>query len=315
MTHPLLAPVIVAAIEGAASAHRGRLWSAQGFTDLNARSGHPSGILDGTPFSVFAKLSQDAAAGREQFAAELEGLRLISRLAGVPTPTPVATGLVSAGTGWLLLFEALPEHVGQTRTPEDYRAIGHALAAMHQVTAERFGLANFNNFFGPLPQDNRPVASRRWADFYIERRVEPLLRLAVDSGNLPADLAARTERLSGRLRADGLGGQEPRPSLLHGDAQQNNFICTTSGAVVIDASPYFGHPEIDLALIDYFEPISPAVFTAYQEIGPIDAGFGERRELWRIFGYLAVIAVDGQSPIGRQFTSRLAAALHRYAAT
>jgi fructosamine-3-kinase len=316
VTHPLLDPVIVAAIERAASAHRGRPWSAQRFTDLNDRAAHPSGILHGSPFSVFAKLAY-AADGREQFAAELQGLDLITRLAAVRTPTPVATGVVRAGTGWLLLSEALPERVGEARTPEDFRAIGHTLAALHQVTAERFGLPKFDGFFGPLPQDNRPVESNRWADFYVERRIEPVLRLAVNSGNFPADLAASTERLIGRVRDGGQGGisgHEPQPSLLHGDAQQNNFICAPQGAVVIDVAPYFGHPEIDLALIDYFEPISPAVFKAYQEIKPIEDGFDERRELWRIFGYLAVLSVDGQNPFGRQFTSRLVEALHRYEA-
>ena len=137
MTHPLLDPPIVSAIERAASAHRGRPWTAQGFTHLGARAAHPAGSLHGTPFSVFAKLSQDMEFGREQFSAELAGLDLITRLAAVRTPTPVASGLASAGTGWLLLSEALSERVGQGRTPEDYRAIGHTLAALHQVTADR----------------------------------------------------------------------------------------------------------------------------------------------------------------------------------
>ncbi|HWF80940.1 MAG TPA: fructosamine kinase family protein [Streptosporangiaceae bacterium] len=311
MTHPLLHPVIVAAVERAASAHRGRPWTASGFTDLNDRAAHPSGILHGTPFSVFAKLSQDADSGGEQFAAELKGLELIARLAAIRTPTQVATGVVSAGTSWLLLSEALPERVGEARTPEDYRAIGHTLAALHQVNAHRFGLSQFNGFFGPFSQDNRPVGSDRWTDFYAERRVQPMLRLAVDSGNLPTGLADRTERLIERL--PDLCGPEPRPSLLHGDAQQNNFICTADSAIVIDAAPYFGHPELDLALLDYFEPVSLAAFDGYQEIRPIDDGFDERRELWRIFSYLAVIAAVGQIPFGSRFVTSLANALDRNA--
>lgn len=310
--HPLLDPVNVAVIEGAASVHRGRPWRVAGFTDRSARAAHPSGILHGEPFSVFAKLTT-APDGREQFAAELRGLELISRLAGVRTPMPVSAGFVRAGSGWLMLSEALPERTGGARTAGDIRSIGHTLAALHEVTAERFGLAEFDGYFGPLPQDNRPVRADHWADFYVERRVEPLLRLAVDSGHLPSDLAEGVERLVDRLRADGdFGGLEPRPSLVHGDAQQNNFVCTPDGAVVIDAAPYFGHPEIDLALLDYFEPISPLVWQAYQEIRPIDAGFTERRELWRVFSYLAVIAADGQNPFDREFAVRLADALRQY---
>lgn len=315
MTHPLLDPPIIAAIERAASAHRGRPWAADGFTDLNARAAHPAGIVHGVPFSVFAKLA-DGPGGHTQFAAELNGLDLISRLAAVRTPTPVVTGMVSTGARWLLLTEALPERAGAARTPEDYRAIGYSLAALHQVSADRFGLTDFDGCFGPIPQDNRPVASDHWADFYAERRLEPLLRLAVDSGNLPTGLGAAAGRLIGRLRNDtDLAGQEPRPSLLHGDAQQNNFICTPGGAAVIDVTPYFGHPEIDLAQLDFFDPIPPALLDAYRQIRPIDAGFEERRELWRIFTYLAVIAVAGRPSIGRQFTTHLAEALGRYATT
>lgn len=307
--HPLLDSLVVAAVERAASEHRGRRWTCTGFTDLNDRAAHPSGILHGTPFSVFAKLN-GADDSRQQFATELNGLELISRLAAVRTPTPVATGVVSAGTGWLLLSEALPERTGSARTRQDFRAIGRSLAAMHRVTAEQFGLTQFGGYFGPLPQDNSPLASNRWADFYAERRARPTLRFAIDSGNLPGDVADRVEHLIERL--PGLGGPEPRPSLLHGDAQQNNFLCLPDGAAVIDPAPYFGHPEVDLALVDYFEPVPPVLFEAYQETHPIDDGFAERRELWRVFAYLAVIAVDGQHAFDRQFMTRLTDALRRY---
>lgn len=56
---------------------------------------------------------------------------------------------------------------------------------------------------------------------------------------------------------------------------------------------------------------------AYREIVPVDAGFASRKELWRLAAYLAVIAVDGHQPfgrqfIGRQFIGRLSAAIALY---
>jgi fructosamine-3-kinase len=63
------------------------------------------------------------------------------------------------------------------------------------VHGARFGLERLNGFFGPLPQDNQPVSSNRWVDFYTERRVVPLLRSAVDYGHLPMDLANHVEHL------------------------------------------------------------------------------------------------------------------------
>ena len=78
---------------------------------------------------------------------------------------------------------------------------------------------------------------------------------------------------------------------------------------MIDACPYFGHPEIDLAQVDFFQPVPIDVFAAYRELLPIDPGFADRRELWRLPTYLAVIAVAG--PLG-QYITRLADATRRY---
>jgi fructosamine-3-kinase len=307
--HPLLDGAVVAAIERAASAHLGRPWVRRGFTDLDTRASHPSGVLHGEPFSVFAKLGAGADA-REQFTAELDGLRLLSRAAGIRTPVPVADGVISLAAGTLLLSEALPERPPEARQREDWRSMGQALAALHGVRHPRFGLGGSRGFFGTLPQDNRPVPANRWPDFYLERRLTPALHTAIGSGHLPADLAAGVERVAARL--PDLCGPEPRPSLLHGDAQQNNFISTADGAVAIDPAPYFGHPEMDLAQVDFFHPVPADVLAAYGEAAPLDPGFAGRRELWRLPTYLAVIAVDGPGPVGRQCVTRLAQAVRLY---
>ena len=309
MRSPLLDHDIKHAIERAASHHLGRSWVSRSFTDLNDRASHPAGVLHGQSVSVFAKLGLEADAA-EQFASELRGLAFVRQQAGVATPTPIGRGLVHLDPGCLVLFEALPERPPEARTRDDWRAIGHTVAALHQIHAGYFGLDNLDGFFGPLRQDNRPVVSNRWADFYAERRLWPLLRSAVDAGHLPLDLAAEVERVLGRLPT--LCGPEPQPALLHGDAQQHNFVSTDAGAVVIDVAPYFGHPEIDLALVDYFDPVPDDVFEAYQDTAPIDPDFAERRELWRIFGYLAVVTVDGHKPFGRRILTRLADAVRSY---
>jgi fructosamine-3-kinase len=302
--HPLRDPAVVAEIERAASQHLGRPWVSQGFTDLDDRSSHPCAILHGQPFSVFAKLGSGA---RDQFEAELSGLRLLTKAAGILTPVPVATGLIDLADASLLLFEALPERLPGHRTNHDWAEIGRALATLHQIKHQGFELDR-QGFFGPLPQDNRPITSNRWADFYAQRRILPLLQTAVDSGNLPVDLAGGVARIAERLPA--LAGPEPRPSLLHGDAQQNNFISTARGAIVIDASPYFGHPEIDLAQVDFFHLVPARLFDAYQETAPIDPGFADRRDLWRLPTHLAIVAVDG--PVGQRHLALLADAIRRY---
>ena len=309
LSHPLLDPAVRGAVQRAATAHRGTPWTCTGFTDLDDRAAHPCGIFHGRPFPVFAKLSTapDAAA---QCTAELAGLRLLHDLAGVAVPVPVADGVLAVPPGaHLLLSEALPERPPAARTPEDWRSIGRALATVHRVPGPGFGLSS-NGYFGPLPQDNTPVRPNSWATFYAERRLLPHLRLATDSGHLPANLAEGVTRLIHRLPA--LAGPEPRPALLHGDAQQHNFVSTPAGAVLVDAAPYFGHPELDLALLGYFHPVPRHVFDGYTELCPIDGGFPERRELWRLFAYLAVLSAAGGTPLGWQFLVRLDQAVTSY---
>jgi fructosamine-3-kinase len=316
VTHPLLDRAIVRAVEGAATEHLGRPWACLGFTDLNHRASHPCGIFTGVPFSVFGKFDASAA-GPDQFTAELNGFSLIRSRTEVATPVPIAGGLVATGAGMLLLSKVLPERgatsgqAADARTPEDYAAIGRALAGLHRAHGATFGLAEFDGFFGPVRQSNRPVFSVRWADFYAERRLRPMLRFAVNAGHLPDRLASAIEGIITRLPA--LCGPEPTPSLLHGDAQQNNFVSTAGGAVPVDVAPYFGHPEYDLALVDYIAPADPAFLRAYADLAPLDVGFGGRRELWRLHVYLAVVGVDGANAFGRSVASRLEAAVRQYA--
>jgi fructosamine-3-kinase len=304
----VLEPEVKTTIERAVSTHLGHRWAASAFTDLNDRASHPCGILHGETISVFAKLGVDPGAV-EKFEAELLGLGLLRERAGVATPTPIGSGLVDAGDGAVLLTEALAERSPDLRTRDDWRAIGRTLATLHEVHADRFGLKDFNGFFGPLRQNNMPVSSNRWTDFYAERRVAPYLELARELDRLPSETAAGIERLL--IRLPSLCGPEPQPTLLHGDAQQNNFVTTDSGAFVADVAPYFGHPEIDLALVDYFHWVPNDVLDAYREVAPLDVAFGERRDLWLIAVDLACIAVDAVH-FGPRALTRLFNTVRRY---
>lgn len=309
LRHPLTTPTANAAIEAAVSAHMGHRWHIDHMTDLAARSSHPAAILHGDGLAVFAKLASGPEA-RTQVAAELADLALIGTLSGVAVPKPVGLGSVDLPDGdSVLLFEALDERVPEERTTSDWESIGRTLATIHSVHGDAFGLDQ-NGYFGPLAQDNAPTPGGSWADFYRDRRVLPWLAMAVDAGSVDTVTARRVERLLHRL--PDICGPEPLPTLLHGDAQHHNFVSTPTGAVVIDPSPYFGHPEIDLALLGYFTPVPDVTFAAYRGIRPIAPDFPARLELWRIPAYLAILIVDPGSDFGRTFAGRLTAALDRY---
>jgi protein-ribulosamine 3-kinase len=283
-------------LEQTVSKYLGHPWKLQESRDMTEFACHPCAILSGCSFSVFAKFS-DAPNGLEQFEIELAGLRLLSGRAGILTPSSI--GVVPVPAGSLLIMETVQ---AVERRPRQWREIGQTLACLHQVKGDRFGFDS-NGYFGPLYQDNTPADT--WLEFFKDRRLLPGLQMAVVSGNLPDDLVGKVEKLVKRLPE--ICGREVVPALLHGDAQQNNFISSPQGAVVIDPAVYFGHPEMDLAYVDYFQPVPGEVFEGYQELLPIDPGFWERRELWRIWGYLAAVTVEGAG-----YVSMLKRAVEKY---
>jgi fructosamine-3-kinase len=283
-------------VERAVSEHVGQRWAVRDTRDMTEFACHPAVVLSDGSYSVFAKFSE-ATNGFEQFEIELAGLRVLSELSGVRTPTPI--GIISVAGGSILVLEAVE---AVDRGPHHWREIGRTLAHIHRIKWDRFGLER-DGYFGPLYQDNTPASD--WAAFYTERRLLPGLRLAIDSGNIPPVVIRQVEKLITRLPE--LCGPETVPTLLHGDAQQNNFISSEKGTVVIDPAIYYGNPEMDLAYVDYFQPVPEDVFDGYEDEYSIDPGFWERRDLWRVWGYLAAVTVEGSSHLGR-----LTEAVRRY---
>lgn len=283
-------------VERAVSEHYGIRWRVQEFGDLHDYASHPAAILEGGKHAVFVKLSE-AAHGLDQFEVELAGLTFLANRAGVLVPDPIA--IVEVEGGVILILEAAQ---AVERTPRHWREIGRTLARIHQVKGETCGLDR-QGYFGPLYQDNRPTQD--WLTFYTERRLWPRLTGAIDSGNLPTEVIRQVEGLISRLPSLGIPEVEPR--LLHGDAQQNNFISTQAGAMVIDPAVHYGNPEMDLAYVDYFQPVPGEVFLGYQELLPIDPGFTERRDLWRVAAYLAAVQVEG-----RMHLEKLVQAVQKY---
>ena len=285
---PLLTDPLRIPVEHAVSEYIRERWVVKQFRDMNDFSSHPSAIFSDDAYSVFVKFSQ-AANGLEQFETELAGLQLLSKLAGVLTPIPI--GNIAVESGVIMVVEAVS---AVERTSIQWREIGQTLARIHQVKGQQYGLDK-HCYFGPFYQDNRLMSD--WATFYAERRLWPRLMGAVNAGNMPTSAIQQVEKLISRLPE--LCGPEVAPTLLHGDAQHHNFVSAAEGAVVIDPAVYYGHPEIDLAYIDYFHPMPEDVFLGYQDELPIDPGFYERRDLWRVYGYLAAVEVEGGAYLGK----------------
>ena len=277
-----------ALIEASVSRYLGREWQVSEVQDQAGRSSHPAAVLSDGEFGVFAKLGVGPCAA-ELFRCEAAGLSAISEMAGVLTPA--AVDCLTIPHGRLLVLKAVDVI---ERTEAGWEEAGRSLARIHSVKGPRFGFDE-DSYWGDFRQDNRPLDS--WNTFFWERWVEPRVAYGLDKGHLTVDLGTEVGRLRDPL--DSIRGPSVDPSLLHGDAHQNNILSTRQGPVFVDPNVHFGHPELDLAFVDYFQPVPEAFFSAYTDVLAIDEGFSDRRELWRLPFYLAMVEGQGDLPYDR----------------
>ena len=236
---------------------------------------------------IFLKHHPDAPAGA--FVVEASGLRWIADAAALRTPGVVAAG-DEPGVRFLALEwieGAVP--VASAAGPRPAEGFGRALAALHRHGAPGFGL-DHDNLIGGLPQVNTPAPS--WAEFYADRRLEPLARLAVGRGRLAPGFLTRLERLR-PLLWELCGPPEP-PARLHGDLWNGNAMIDADGApVVIDPAVHGGHREIDLAMMRLFGGFPEETFAAYAEVHPLAEGWERRVELFQLGPILVHVCLFG----------------------
>ena len=224
---------------------------------------------------MFVKIGLRAA--QAAFAAEADGLRELHRVQVLRVPRVLATGATGAAA-----FLAL-EWIERAAPSEDCeRRLGEGLAALHSVTAARFGWWR-DNTIGRTPQAN--AWSEDWVEFLRERRLRPQLALAVQHG-FARLLSERLERLLAALPAL-LAGHSPRASLLHGDLWGGNWLSSTAGEPVdCDPAVYYGDRETDLAMTRLFGGFSTAFYRAYEAAAPLPAGAAVREQLYNLYHVL-----------------------------
>src|SRR5699024_10568016 len=151
---------------------------------------------------------------------------------------------------------------------------GRQLAALHQTTADRYGL-EYDNYIGRLKQPNTQCC--HWVDFFIEYRLQFQLKQAVEAGKLNKNTVNRFDRLYRKL--PDILPDEP-PSLLHGDLWSGNYFFDQDGRVAIfDPAVYYGNREIEIAFTGLFGGFSDMFYDAYQEAFPLEPAFNKRKDI------------------------------------
>lgn len=208
-----------------------------------------------------------------QFEAEAMALEAIGATKTVRVPGVVGHGL--AGDRAYLVLEFLSLEPLSVSSSEE---LGRRLAALHDHTRPEPGFA-IDNAIGATPQPNEPAES--WLEFWCERRLGHLFRLAEGRGRQFAGAGELLERLGEFLP------ESPANSLLHGDLWAGNAAGLPDGTpVIFDPASYYGHDETDLAMTRLFGGFSPGFYRAYHERRPQAPGYEKRIELYQLYHIL-----------------------------
>lgn len=166
------------------------------------------------------------------------------------------------------------------------------LAKLHDHSAAAFGF-NSETVIGPLAQPNPWTGS--WIDFFQEFRLRRQARGALEEGPLEADGFERVERVADDL--EGLLTEPDAPALLHGDVWRTNLLAANGEVTAfLDPAIYYGHPEIELAYIDWTDTGGEVFFQRYREQRSIDDGFFDRRRyVYRLYPLLIHVRLFGES--------------------
>jgi fructosamine-3-kinase len=206
------------------------------------------------------------------FAAEAEALREMASSNTLRVPEPVCYG--ECGNQCYVVMEYL-----ELGGSADMVAFGRQFAAMHKVTADRFGW-HIDNTIGSTPQPNTPTDN--WIEFWREQRLGFQLQTAARNG-YGGELQRLGERLLAAMPALFVN-HEPQPSMLHGDLWGGNYGALRDGTpVIFDPAFYYGDREADLAMTTLFGGFGGQFYAAYNEAWPLDDGYEVRKTFYNIY--------------------------------
>ena len=220
--------------------------------------------------TIFAKTHPSPPAGF--FSREASDLRWLAETKTLPVPQVLAVS--DDGPAFLALEWIEP---GSERSSTDAE-FGSGLAALHRSGADCFGRTD-GQTTGSLALPNEPTET--WVEFYSERRLLPLARIASDRNSLSAVAISRIESVAARLLE--LGGEAEPPARLHGDLWAGNRLVDVDGdSWLIDPAGHGGHREFDLAMMRVFGGFGAAVFDAYNDRLPLADGWRARVPLHQL---------------------------------
>jgi protein-ribulosamine 3-kinase len=237
--------------------------------------------------TVFIKVSPQQP---DMFLKEANGLRELAGAGAIKIPE------VLFADEQILVLEFLST-LAPSNPRKFFEIFGRQFAALHRHTATSFGFTE-NNYIGSTPQRNTPLSSS-WKEFYFLNRLQFQYHLAERNGYADAVLRKLFTALGSRMDELISDDGEP-PALLHGDLWNGNFLVLTGDVpAIIDPAVYYGHREADLAMAMLFGGFGEPFYSAYREAYPLQPGWEQRMELYKLYHLFNHLNIFGKGYLGQ----------------
>lgn len=234
--------------------------------------------------SYFLKVNS-ATQFPKMFQREAEGLKALKLCNAILVAEPLLYGDFE-DQSWLLMNFIDSGQKGSSF----WKDFGKQLSDLHRNSKEKFGFEN-DNFIGSLPQSNQWMTT--WSEFFIEQRLEPLVKLARDEDKIDSGMASSFDKLYRML--EGFFPEEV-PALIHGDLWSGNFMSTATGdPIIFDPAVYYGHREMDIGMSKLFGGFELDFYHAYNEFFPLEKGWQERLQMANLYPLMVHVNLFGGS--------------------
>ncbi len=222
---------------------------------------HSSFLVNTNGQKAFVKVNQGS--GASVLASEYESLLQLNKLEIAhlyPKPLAFVEEAIDGLRHAALLMSCCKL---TTITRDNAACAAQGLIEHHSLQNSFFGWS-YPNFIGLTAQTNTQTTS--WAEFFMQSRLEPQLNLAAVKG-LPDKVHNRIERAKPKITTM-LKSRSISPSLLHGDLWLGNlaFEAGKGHIALYDPSPYYGDPEVDIAMTRLFGRLPSEFYTGYRRV-------------------------------------------------
>jgi fructosamine-3-kinase len=163
---------------------------------------------------------------------------------------------------------------------KDYQTLLlNEIIKIHSITGEKFGF-DFASQIGGLKQPNE--FNNDWVEFFREKRLNMVFEEISSTNLMPLFINQKIEKLIKELH--NLIPQKPTARLLHGDLWEGNIFFNNGQLVgLIDPGVYYGHNELEISYLTWFNFVNDTFLKKYSNIINIEKSYKKYEPIYQLY--------------------------------